>query len=71
MSFEAFIFLAGLFVTTLFAFFIAFTIYEVRRYNPHAFKREMEVDSPIVELPRTVELAEVHESAQALARKSE
>ncbi len=46
MSFDAFIFLFGLFVMALFSFFIAFTIYEVRRYNPHAFKRGSEDDSP-------------------------
>ena len=46
MSYDVFIFLAGLFVMALFAFFVMFTIYEVRRYNPHAFKREPQDDSP-------------------------
>jgi hypothetical protein len=48
MSLEAGIFLLGSFVMALFALSIAFTIYEVRRSNPHAFKRESHDDSPTV-----------------------
>lgn len=46
MTLDDGVFLSGTIVMALFTLFCAFTIYEARQYNPHAFKREAQDDSP-------------------------
>ena len=43
MSLELVVFLVGSFVTLLMVAMIAFTVYEVRRFNPAAFAPKSEV----------------------------
>lgn len=58
MSLELFVFLAGLFVTLLMVATIAFTIYEVRRFNPEAFRPKSQVkpppDTPVASPPNVL-----------------
>jgi len=46
MTLPVLIFLAGVGITLLIAASLAFTIYEVRRTNPHAFSRKSQDNPP-------------------------
>ena len=46
MPLAVFIFLVGVFVSLIMVASLAFTIYEVRRTNPHAFGPKSQVEPP-------------------------
>ena len=46
MPLELFVFIAGLVVTLIMVAGLAFTVYEVRRTNPHAFGPKSQVKLP-------------------------